>query len=54
MFESDFLDFFTRVHPLVPLFLFGPAIGLLAVLGFAGAGVARARLGRSAATSSGR
>jgi len=39
MFESDFLDFFTRVHPLVPLFLFGPAIGLLAVLGFMGAGV---------------
>jgi len=39
MFESDFLDFFTRVHPLVPLFLFGPAIAVLAVLGFSGAGV---------------
>ena len=33
MFESDFLDFFTRVHPLVPPALFGPAIVALAVLG---------------------
>src|SRR5215210_43971 len=39
MFESDFLDFFTRVHPLVPVFLFVPVIAVLAVFGFAGAGV---------------
>ena len=38
MFESDFLDFFTRVHPAVPVVLFGPAIVLLAVLGVDGAG----------------
>lgn len=39
MFESDFLDFFTRVHPLVPLVLFGPAIIVLAVVGALDAGV---------------
>jgi sterol desaturase/sphingolipid hydroxylase (fatty acid hydroxylase superfamily) len=38
MFESDFLDFFTRVHPAVPVVLFGPAIAVLAVLGVDGAG----------------
>src|SRR3954451_8878267 len=38
MFESDFLDFFTRVHPIVPVVLFGPAIVLLAVLGIGEAG----------------
>jgi sterol desaturase/sphingolipid hydroxylase (fatty acid hydroxylase superfamily) len=38
MFESDFLDFFTRVHPIVPVVLFGPAILLFAVLGVDGAG----------------
>ncbi len=38
MFESNVLDFFTRVHPLVPLALFGPAIVVLAVLGVGDAG----------------
>ena len=38
MFESDFLDFFTRVHPAVPVVLFGPVIVALAVLGIAGEG----------------
>jgi dihydroceramide fatty acyl 2-hydroxylase len=38
MFESDFLDFFTRVHPAVPVVLFGPAIVVLAVLGVDGVG----------------
>jgi len=38
MFESDFLDFFTRVHPMVPVVLFGPAIVALAVIGVAGTG----------------
>jgi dihydroceramide fatty acyl 2-hydroxylase len=38
MFESDFLDFFTRVHPAVPVVLFAPAIALLAALGVAGEG----------------
>lgn len=33
MFESDFLDFFTRVHPAVPVVLFGPVIALLGYLG---------------------
>jgi len=33
MFESRLLDRFTRVHPAVPVVLFGPAIVLLAVLG---------------------
>jgi len=38
MFESDFLDFFTRVHPMVPVVLFGPVIVALAVLGVVGTG----------------
>ncbi len=38
MFESRFLDRFTRVHPVVPVVLFAPVIGLLAVLGIDGAG----------------
>jgi len=38
MFESDFLDFFTRVHPMVPVVLFGPVIVALAVLGAVGTG----------------
>jgi len=42
MFESDFLDFFTRVHPAVPVVLFGPAIVLLAVLGVQGEGAVAA------------
>src|SRR5215210_6378906 len=33
MFESRWLDRFTRVHPAVPVVLFGPAIALLLVLG---------------------
>jgi len=33
MFKSAWLDRFTRVHHLVPLFLFGPAIALLLGLG---------------------
>jgi dihydroceramide fatty acyl 2-hydroxylase len=38
MFESDFLDFFTRVHPLVPIVLFGPAVIVLTALGVAWTG----------------
>ena len=33
MFESDFLDFFTRVHPVVPVLLYLPVISILAVTG---------------------
>jgi dihydroceramide fatty acyl 2-hydroxylase len=33
MFESDRLDRFTRVHPVVPVLIFAPAILALAVLG---------------------
>ena len=33
MFDSVFLDRFTRVHPAVPLVLFGPAIAVLLVTG---------------------
>jgi len=32
MFESRFLDRFSRVHPAVPVLLFGPAIALLLVM----------------------
>src|SRR5680860_1294041 len=32
MFESDFLDWFSRVHPVVPLVIFGPAIAILLAL----------------------
>ena len=39
MFESRFLDRFTRVHPIVPAVLFGPVIAALAVLGVARNGV---------------
>jgi len=35
MFESKWLDKVSRVHPLVPLFLFVPAIVAMLVLGFA-------------------
>jgi dihydroceramide fatty acyl 2-hydroxylase len=38
MFENDFLDFFTRVHPIVPVVIFAPAITVLAYLGFDGKG----------------
>jgi sterol desaturase/sphingolipid hydroxylase (fatty acid hydroxylase superfamily) len=33
MFENDFLDRFTRVHPAVPVVLFAPAIAILAYMG---------------------
>jgi sterol desaturase/sphingolipid hydroxylase (fatty acid hydroxylase superfamily) len=33
MFDSDFLDFFTRVHPVVPVLLYLPVIAVLAVTG---------------------
>jgi sterol desaturase/sphingolipid hydroxylase (fatty acid hydroxylase superfamily) len=33
MFENDFLDRFTRVHPVVPVVLFAPAIAVLAYMG---------------------
>ena len=33
MFENDFLDRFTRVHPAVPVLLFVPVIALLAITG---------------------
>lgn len=39
MFDNDFLDFFTRVHPVVPILIFGPAIVALVVLGAVDAGV---------------
>jgi sterol desaturase/sphingolipid hydroxylase (fatty acid hydroxylase superfamily) len=35
MFESRWLDALSRVHPAVPILIFGPAIGLLAVWGLA-------------------
>ena len=38
MFENDFLDFFTRVHPIVPVVLFAPVILFLAVKGAGDAG----------------
>ena len=33
MFENDFLDRFTRVHPVVPVLIFVPAIAVLVVTG---------------------
>ena len=33
MFESDLLDRFTRVHPVIPVLIFVPAIAVLAALG---------------------
>ena len=36
MFESDFLDRLSRVHPIVPPVIFLPAIGVLSYLGFGG------------------
>ena len=38
MFDSPWLDRFTRVHPAVPVLLFGPVIVLLLVLGIDRAG----------------
>ena len=34
MFDNDLLDRFTRVHPVVPVVLFGPTIAILAYMGF--------------------
>lgn len=34
MFESPLLDRFTRVHPAIPVVLFGPLIALLLITGF--------------------
>jgi len=34
LFSSPAMDRFTRVHPAVPVIIYGPAIGLLAYLGF--------------------
>ena len=39
MFESPFLDRFTRVHPAVPVVLFGPVIAFLAIVGLGRTGV---------------
>src|SRR5436305_8463943 len=35
MFESDFMEFFSHVHPAVPAILYGPLIGLMLYLSFA-------------------
>ena len=35
MFESDFMEFFSHVHPATPALLFGPIIGLMLYLAFA-------------------
>ena len=35
MFESDFMEFFSHVHPATPVVLFGPIIGLMLYLAFA-------------------
>ncbi|HVL94356.1 MAG TPA: sterol desaturase family protein [Solirubrobacteraceae bacterium] len=39
MFENDLLDRFTRVHPIVPVLLFAPAIAILAYMGVDARGV---------------
>jgi dihydroceramide fatty acyl 2-hydroxylase len=44
MFDSDFLDFFSRVHPAVPVIVFGPVIALLLGLGVAWLGLGTALL----------
>jgi dihydroceramide fatty acyl 2-hydroxylase len=33
LFESRFLDFFSRIHPSVPALIFGPVVALMIVLG---------------------
>jgi len=35
MFESDFMEFFSHVHPATPVMLYGPVIGLMLYLAFA-------------------
>lgn len=42
MFASPLLDFFTRVHPVVPVLIYAPAIALLFAHGVRGQGVAGA------------
>jgi sterol desaturase/sphingolipid hydroxylase (fatty acid hydroxylase superfamily) len=42
MFDSDFLDRFTRVHPAVPVVLFAPVIAVLAEAGVSRSGAAGA------------
>jgi len=42
MFESRLLDFFSRVHPAVPVLIFGPAIVLLEAWGLSKQGLAAA------------
>lgn len=42
MFDSDVLDFFSRVHPVVPVIIFAPTIGLLFALGVAWLGLGTA------------
>ena len=55
MFKSGLLDKFTRVHHVVPVVIFGPAIAILFAFGVDRVGLlAGARRTRSAATSSGR
>ena len=44
MFDSDFLDRFTRVHPIVPVVLFAPVIGYFAVTGAGRVGAGAAAL----------
>ena len=34
MFESDFMEFFSHVHPTTPIVLYGPIIGLMLYLAF--------------------
>src|SRR6266576_3961740 len=35
MFESNFMEFFSHVHPATPVVLYGPIIGLMLYLSFA-------------------
>src|SRR2546430_17711082 len=42
MFESRLLDFFSRVHPAVPVLIFAPAVVVLEAWGLARQGVAAA------------
>ena len=54
MFESRWLDRFTRVHHVVPVLLFLPAIVILFAVGVGRAGSGRRSPWRPAATCSGR
>ena len=33
MFESDFMEFFSRVHPVIPLALYLPVVGYMLYVG---------------------